>query len=164
MKMTKLRMVIKTSDGKLSEAILPVNSSGRWVRTSIPVKLIPGFSKSNHMISAIAVSGDAPAYFYIGEIRVTTDTTPIQGSINNTELNIGRGTDVTLTGNAESGITPVEFVWDFDSKDGLQDEAIGQSIVHRFRIPGHFMVTLTVRDIYGVKKPWTGTFHVTVNP
>lgn len=164
LRMGRLRIVIKTSDGKLSEAIAPVNASGRWVRTSIPIDRIPGFAKSNRQIAAMAISGDAPAYFYIGEIRVTTDQTPIQGSINNTDLNIGKGTEVILSANAEAGLTPVEFVWDFDAKDGLQEEAWGQAIRHKFRIPGDFVVTLTIRDPYGLKKPWTGTMRVTVNP
>jgi hypothetical protein len=162
--MTKVRMVIKTSDGKLSEAIIPVSGSGKWIRTGIPVAMIPGFSKTNKMVSAIAVSGDAPAYFYVGEIRVLADQTPIQGYLLTGEQNLGRGTEITLSGAAESGFCPVEFVWDFNDKDGLQDDSIGQTVSHKFRIPGEFNVTLTIRDLYGVKKPWRGTVKVVVNP
>lgn len=166
--MSEMRVVIKTSDGKLSEAILPIGQAGgsvnKWVRTGIPINQIPGFAKTNKQITAIAASGNAPAFFYIGEVRVAVDQTPIQGVLGNSDMNIGRGTDVTLYGSAEAGMTPVEYVWDFDAKDGLQEEARGQAVTHKFRLPGEFKVTLTIKDKYGLKQPWTGTFNVTVNP
>ena len=162
--MSKVRVVLKTSDGKLSEAILPVSTSGKWIRTSIPVASIPGFAKTNKMVTAIALGSDAPAFFYVGEISTAQDTTPIQGYLTTTDLNIGKGTEVVLSGSAEAGSTPLEYVWDFNATDGMQDESMGASIRHKFRTPGNFKVTLTIRDIYGIKQPWTGTINVTVNP
>jgi hypothetical protein len=162
--MSKIRVVLKTSDGKLSEAILPVSTSGKWVRTSIPIASIPGFAKTNKMVTAIAVGSDAPAFFYVGEISAAQDSTPIQGYLTTTDLNIGKGTEVVLSGSAEAGATPLEYVWDFNAADGMQDESMGASIRHKFRTPGTFKVTLTIRDIYGIKQPWTGTINVTVNP
>jgi hypothetical protein len=163
-KLANIRLVIRTSDGKLSEAMLPISSTGKWVKTGIPVSRIPGFAKTNKSISSVAVSGDAPAVFYIGEIGVYTDPTPIQGYLTNTDQNIGLGTELVLSGSAESGITPVEYVWDLDDRDGVQEDAIGQAIRHKFRVAGQFRVTLTIRDIYGLKKPWSSSFAVTVNP
>lgn len=162
--MSKVRVVLKTSDGKLSEAILPVSTSGKWIRTSIPVASIPGFAKTNKMVTEIAVGSDAPAFFYVGEISTAQDSTPIQGYLTTTDLNIGKGTEVVLSGSAEAGSTPLEYVWDFNAADGMQDESIGASIRHKFRTPGTFKVSLTIRDIYGIKQPWTGTINVTVNP
>lgn len=163
-RMENLRLVITTTDGKLSEAMLPVRSAGKWVQAGIPVSMIPGFSKTNQVIQSVAVSGDAPSYFYVGEIKVATDESPIQGHIHNEALNIGKGTEVVLQGSAEGGATPLVFSWDFNSTDGVQEDAIGAAVRHKFRIPGTFKVTLTVKDIYGIKTPWVGTFDVTVNP
>lgn len=163
-RMENLRLVITTTDGKLSEAMLPIRSVGKWIQAGIPVSMIPGFAKTNKTIQSIAVSGDAPTYFYLGEIKVTQDVSPIQGQIHNTALNVGKGTEVVLQATADGGATPLVFSWDFNSTDGVQDEAAGQAVRHKFRLPGTFKVTLTVKDIYGVKTPWVGTLDVTVNP
>ncbi|MDQ2986710.1 MAG: PKD domain-containing protein [Armatimonadota bacterium] len=163
-RMENLRLVITTTDGKLSEAMLPIRSVGKWIQAGIPVSMIPGFAKTNKTIQSIAVSGDAPTYFYLGEIKVSQDVSPIQGQIHNTALNVGRGTEVVLQATADGGTTPLVFSWDFNSTDGVQDEATGQAVRHKFRLPGTFKVTLTVKDIYGVKTPWVGTLDVTVNP
>jgi PKD repeat protein len=162
--MENLRLVITTTDGKKSEARIPVRSAGRWVQAGIPVSMIPGFAKTNRTIQSIAMAADAPTYFYIGEIKVTQDVSPIQGQIHNTSLNIGKGTEIVLQSTADGGSTPLIFSWDFNSTDGLQEDATGQAVRHKFRQPGTFKVTLTVKDIYGLKTPWVGTLDVTVNP
>ena len=163
-RMQNMRVVITTTDGKRSEAVLPIRSAGKWIQAGIPVGKIPGFAKTNRTIQSVAIAADAPTYFYVGEIRVTQDVSPIQGQIHNTALNVGKGTEVVLQGTADGGVTPLEFVWDFNSTDGVQEEATGQAVRHKFRQPGTFKVTLTVRDIYGIKQPWVGTLDVTVNP
>jgi len=166
--MENVRLVLKTTDGKLSEVILPIASgttyTDRWRRVGIPLQKIPGFSKTNQVLSAIYISGDGRSTFFVGEIRILTDQTPIQGSLPFRELNLGRGQEVQLYATAEAGYSILEYLWDFDSKDGLQEEAIGQVIYRKFRVPGEFTITCTIRDLFGLKKPWTGTIAVTVNP
>jgi hypothetical protein len=163
-RMENLRLVITTTDGNRSEAILPIRSVGKWVQVGIPVAMIPGFAKTNRVVQSIAMSADAPTYFYVGEIKVTQDVSPIQGQIHNQPLNVGKGTEVVLQGTADGGSTPLLFIWDFNSTDGIQEDATGQAVRHKFRQPGTFKVTLTVKDIYGLKQPWVGTLDVTVNP
>jgi hypothetical protein len=170
--MDNLRMILRTTDGKLSEAYVPLGSGGsavgKWRRVGVPLKSIAGFSKSNKEVEAIAFAGDSPTSFYLGELRVVRDQTPIQGFISVTEYNIGINTELTFSASAEAGLSVVEYVWDFDASDGLQVEAIGQSVVHRFRKPSKpdqpFVVTLTIRDVFGLKQSWKGTVAVTVNP
>jgi hypothetical protein len=163
-RLENVRLVITTTDGKLSEVMLPIRSAGKWIQAGIPVSMIPGFAKTNKMIQSIAVSGDAPSYFYVGEIKVATDDSPIQGHIHNEPFNVGKGTEMVLQGSADGGATPLVFSWDFNSSDGVQEDATGAAVRHKFRIPGTFEVTLTVKDIYGIKTPWVGKLKVTVNP
>lgn len=166
--MENLRVVIFTTDGKATEIYLPLTSSGRaygrWVKVGVPLSAIPRFDQTNGTIAAIAVSGDARTTFYLGEIRIVTDSTPIQGFLDRTEMNLARGDEVLLTASAEGGYSILEYVWDFDASNGLQDEATGPAVYHRFRIPGDYVVTCTIRDKYGLKKPWQGTIKVKVNP
>ena len=62
----------------------------------------------------------------------------------------------------------LEYVWDFDDADGTQVDAIGQTVTHQFRqasAPGKkTIVTLTIRDKYGLKPPAKTTVEVLVNP
>lgn len=175
-----VRLVIRTSDGKFSEALYPLSSAAgatnRWIRVGIPLQSIPGFLKTNQEIAAIAVSGDAPGTFYLGEIRVITDNTPIQGFLSHRSLVLGRGDAVTLWASAEAGFTPLIYEWDFDHRDGIQVDATGPVVYHRFRIPSYnpdprsgelpkpLLVTVTIRDPFGLKPPWQGTIEVIVNP
>ena len=166
--MENLRVILWTTDGKATELFLPLTSAGkaagRWVRVGIPVFAIPGFDRTNMVVDRIAVSGDARTIFYLGEVRVVTDSTPIQGFLDRTEMNLARGDEVLLTASAEGGYSVLEYAWDFDASNGVQDDANGPAVYHRFRIPGEYMVTCTIRDKYGLKTPWTGTIKVTVNP
>lgn len=162
-----LRLLITTTDGKTTEVLLPLNTSGspvgRWKKVGVPLMAIPGFDATNKTIKNIAISGDAVTNFYIGEIRVVNDQTPVQGFLDVVEMNLASGDEVLLSAGGEGGFSVLEYVWDFDAKNGLQEEALGQAIYHRFRIPGEYVVTLTVRDKFGLKKPWQGTIKVTVN-
>ncbi len=166
--MENLRLIIRTSDGKSAEAYYPLATAtgvtDRWRRVGIPLSKIQGFAGTNKEITSISVAGDAPAAFYLGEVRVVTDQTPIQAELSSREMNLGRGQEVTLWAIAQAGFTVVEYSWDFDARDGLQDENTSQVVMHRFRVPGEYTVTCTVRDKFGIKPPWSGTIQVTVNP
>ena len=158
-----LRLVLKTSDGKFSEAVIPTGGMvSRWRQLGIPLTVIAGFAKTNQQVTSISLAGDALTTFYLGELRVVTDMTPIQGFLPLNTLQIGRDQEHAFTGSAEAGYSVIEYAWDFNEKDGMQDDAIGQRIFHRFRIPGEYTVTLTIRDVYGLKKPWAGKIKVTV--
>ncbi|MFN8140532.1 MAG: PKD domain-containing protein [Fimbriimonadales bacterium] len=158
-----IRMLIRTSDGKLSEAVLPVGLGyNRWKPLGIPLNKVSGFSKTNMEISSISFGADAPGMIYVGEVRAVNDKSSIQGRTEKMTMTMARDQETLFVGAAEAGSTICEYVWDWDAKDGLQEDAIGQAVYHRFRVGGDYVVTLTVRDKYGVKKPWTGTIKVTV--
>jgi PKD repeat protein len=70
---------------------------------------------------------------------------------------------VTFQARASGGATKVVYQWDFDAADGLQVDAEGRQVRFRFRKPGTFTVTLTVRDAYGLKTPYSTTLKVVVN-
>ncbi|QLC49634.1 right-handed parallel beta-helix repeat-containing protein [Methanolobus zinderi] len=43
----------------------------------------------------------------------------------------------------------VSYSWDFDSSDGIQEEATGETVTREFPVQGRFEVTMTVTDISG---------------
>lgn len=163
-----VRMVITTTDGLRSEAFLdlstPVADERGWFSVGIPLQAINGFERTNKAIQSIALAGDAVSTYYVGSIKIINDTTPVFAEPNVRELNLAFGDQVTFAAAGSAGATPVKFQWDFDSRDGITVDVEGQTVVHRFRNPGEFEVTLTAIDIYGLKQPYTTKIKVIVNP
>ncbi|MCC7231251.1 MAG: PKD domain-containing protein [Fimbriimonadaceae bacterium] len=167
-KLQNIRVIVTTTDGKKSEAYIPVatNSSGDkgWRTVAVPLQAISGFDRTNKEVKEIGFAGDVPTTFYIGDLRVLNDTTPISGEPNVRELNLALGDFVNLSANGYGGSSILKYTWDFDDKDGIQEDSIGQSIKRQFRKPGNYTITLTIVDVFGLKKPYSTTIKAKVNP
>ena len=162
-----LRFVITTTDGKRSEGFLPIatsTSKEKWRRVGMPLNAIQGFDRTNKIVKEIAISGDATATIYVGEVTILSDTTPIFGEPNVRELNLALGDEREFWATASGGASVLKYTWDFDSADGIQVDAEGQVIKRRFRVPGEYTVTLTISDVFGLKQPYSTTMKVVVNP
>jgi len=164
----QIRLIITTSDGKKSEAYIPANTSGPgdqgWTTVAVPLQAISGFDRTNKMISQIGLAGNTTATFYVGDLRVVDDSTPIRGEANTREINAALGDEYTLTATGFGGSSILRYTWDFDDKDGIQVDAEGQSITHKFRKAGNYTITVTIQDYFGLKQPYTSTIKVVVNP
>jgi len=166
--LSMVRMIVVTDDGMRSEAYVPMTTGGKgergWRRVGIPLKAITGFDKSSKKIKELWFSGDSTATFYIGQMEIVNDSTPIYGEPNRRELNLALGDEIEFIGNGSGGATILKYTWDFDAKDGIQIDAEGQFIKHKFRRPGDYTITLTISDVNGLKKPYSTTIKVKVNP
>lgn len=164
----KVRMIVGTTDGKKSEIYVPVAASkyegNGWRSIAVPLQAISGFERTNKTVEAISLSTDTPVTLYIGALEIVSDTTPITGEVNTKGLTLDRGDEVSIQARGEGGASMLVFQWDFDDQDGVQVETEGPVGRHKFRKPGKFMVTTTVVDQYGVKRPYQIRFPVTVNP
>jgi PKD repeat protein len=147
-------VIITTSDGKKSEAYIPVDTSVS----------ISGFDRTNKTVKSIAISGDATATFFVGDISIVNDSTPITGDVNTHDLNLAQGDEFEFTASGSGGSTPLKYTWDFDASDGIQVDAEGRSVTRKFRKPGNYIITLTISDLYGLKTPYTTTIKAVVNP
>ena len=150
-----------------SEAYVNVGTNSgdkAWKGISVPLNAITGLARTNKIVRDIAFSGDATATFFVGEIRVVSDTTPITGEVNVREVNLALGDELELKGTGFGGASILKYSWDFDDKDGIQEDAEGQVVKRKFRVPGKYTVTLTITDQYGLKKPYKTSLKVTVNP
>ncbi len=162
-----LRFVISTSDGKKSEAYVNLettqpNAKG-WRMVGIPLQAIRGFDKTNKTVSSIAVSTDTVGTLYIGAMNILNDATPVYAEPNTRDLNLAQGDEVVLSATGSGGATPIKFMWDFDSSDGIAVDAEGQAVRRRFRKAGEYTITVTAQDIYGLKAPHSSTIKVVVN-
>lgn len=162
------RLIVTTSDGKKSEVYVPANTSAAtdegWKTVSIPLQAITGFDRTNKTIQSIAFAGNSTATFYLGDLRVVDDSTPIRGEATVRELNLALGDEYTFSATGFGGSSILKYTWDFDDKDGIQVDAEGQSVVRKFRKAGNYTVTVTISDFYGLKQPYSSTIKVVVNP
>lgn len=174
-----IRIIVTTTDGKKSEAIISTSaaSSGErgWRQAGIPLQAIKGFDKTNKIIKDIAFSGDVSTAFYIGDMRILSDKTPIRAEPNFRNAVATTNDNIIFSANGFGGSSVLKYEWDFDETDGIQVDAEGQSVRYRFRIPsndqaggrvkpgGVYVVTLTVRDQYGLKEPYSTTIKVKIN-
>ena len=164
-----LRLVITTTDGKKSDAYVEVPAArargGGWIPAAIPVQAIAGFSNTNTEILSILVSSDAPTTMYLRDISVVKDETPIYADLTpSTDLNLAFGDEYTFTASGYGGATQLNYEWNFDAANVKGVDAWGRTVKRRFRKAGEFVVQVTVRDIYGYKKPFVRSIKVKVNP
>lgn len=164
-----LRAIVTTTDGKKSEVYVPVTSTAKnergWSTLAVPLQAITGLDRTNKQISEIAFAADDTVTFYVGDLRVVSDTTPLRGETDvKGSLNIGATETRTFRAYGSGGASVLKYTWDFDDADGIQVDAEGQTVKRRFRKPGTYTVTLTVSDYFGLKQPYTSTFKITVNP
>lgn len=175
----KLKIVLICEEGTFVASnfplyLLPAREEG-WFSVAIPFVAFKGIDRAaTARVREIRIFGDARDTFWIGEIRTTTDDEPISVEpLEDMEVSVGDA--VEFVAQATGGISPLEYIWDFDFSDGLQEDAKGQRVIHVFRRaspevrgkPGElqpFVVTLTVRDLGGAKKPVRRTINVIVNP
>lgn len=164
-----IRLVVTTSDGKKSEVYIPVSTSAfmdnGWKVVSVPLKAISGFDRTNKIIKNIAFSGDASTTFYIGDLRVINDPTPITGDIEgNPTLNLALDDSVEFRAMGSGGSSILKYSWDFGTNKTIEEDSVGQTVTRKFRTPGTFTITLTISDLYGLKKPYSTSVTVKVNP
>lgn len=175
----QIRLIITTTDGKRSEAVLPTAYASTvdrgWKQAGVPLQAIKGFDKTNKIVKDIAFSGDVSTAFYVGDIRVLSDQTPIRSDMTPRTLTATTNDTITFTANGFGGSSILKYQWDFDDTDGIQIDAEGAVVKYRYRIPstganrsvplpkGAYTVTLTVSDQYGLKESYTTTASIKIN-
>jgi len=174
-----IRIIITTTDGKRSEAILPAATSSSndrgWKQASIPLQAIRGFEATNKIVQSISFAGDVSTAFYVGDVRVLNDKTPIRGEPTFRTLQTERNATNVYAANGFGGSSVLKYTWDFDDADGIQVDAEGQAVRYKYRVAsddqtnpstvrkdGVFIVTLTISDAYGLKEPYSTQLKVKV--
>lgn len=164
--MENVRLVLATSTGKNLEVLMPMSyaaDDGQWKLLHIPVAAIPGITAEDAQVTAVRVFADQPGTIHLGLIRIKTDATPLS-ILPMEEKVVPRNDRYRYTVSANGGSTALVYSWDFDASDGIQDESQGRSVIHAYRKPGDYTVTVTLSDYYGIKPPATMKFKVHVTP
>lgn len=176
---SRMKVILNCEEGSFVASNFPVvlNPADQegWFSVAIPFVAFKNLDKAQSAkVKEIRLFGDSKDTFWIGEIRTTTDDEPISVDALD-DLEVSKGEPVELRAQATGGISPLQYTWDFDLSDGIQEDAFGPSVVHTFRkesptAPGNqlevqpYVVTVTVKDLSGAKKPIRRQAAVIVNP
>lgn len=138
-----------------------------WMVISFPFTVLKGAAElPSYKVKRIVVTGDGTEPFYLGEIRTVKDTTPLQANAGE-DKEVSKNYKVLFQGLCTAGASAIKYSWDFDDSDGIQEEGVGQVVYHRFLKESQpnkdYTVTLTVSDIFGIKKSAVSTIKVKVN-
>jgi len=168
-KLKTIRVIVTTTDGKKSETYVPVNTSSGtgergWRSVAVPLQAISGFERTNKTVQSVAFSTDVSAVVYLGDLRVINDSTPVRGEPNVRSINRELGAEVVFSATGQGGTSVLKYTWDFDDSDGVEVDAEGQVVKHKFRRPGTYTITLTISDYFGLKAPFKTTIKAKINP
>jgi hypothetical protein len=175
----KMKVVLVCEEGTFVASHFPVMlqpaQEEGWFSVAIPYVAFKGMDKAQTVhLKEMRVFGDAKDTFWIGEIRTTSDDEPISvDPLDDLEVSVGE--TVEFRAAATGGISPLHYSWDFDLSDSIQEDSTGPATVHVFRkkspdVPGRagelqpYVVTLTVSDLSGAKRPVRRQTSVIVNP
>lgn len=162
-----LRIVLTAEDGTKAETFIDLKNTSPnergWRKVGVPLAAINGWAKTSKKLKTMAISLDSIGTVYVGDMQILKDETPIYAEPSVREMNLALGDQVTLSGMGYGGSSPLKFSWDFDKADGVSADAEGQAITRKFRKPGVYVITMTVSDVYGLKKAHTSEITVTVN-
>lgn len=155
-----VHLLFTLANGQQADVIRPYPDvdagTEQWVNLAVPVAALSFPSGAGSPLQSVSVGGDDFAVFYVGQIKLVQDTTPITCFAGDRQDVFPRQ-PVTLHGTASGGASALRYSWDFDDKDGITDQAEGPSVTTQYLKSGTYKVTLTVSDIDGLKKPATST-------
>jgi hypothetical protein len=168
----RMRFLLIMGDGSQHEMIRPVDlppseDVDAYVALNFPMatvlKTFGGKIPTGEgaKLKSLVISGDQYQQFHIGEIRLLTDETEINVSPLD-DMIAFPNSELSFSGAAEGGASTLKFSWDFDSSDGIQQDAVGRTVNYTFRKAGKYTVTLTVSDVDGLKKPQSVTLDLDV--
>jgi len=174
----RLKVILVGEEGRVTATNQPVvlfpARQENWFEVAVPFSAFKGLDKMDSFnLREIRLFGDHKDDFWIGEIRTATDEEPITVEpLSAQEVSVGD--QVQFRAEATAGLSALKFSWDFDASDGIQEDATGPVVVHYYRKPSEllqgsqepepYVVTLTVSDLSGVKKPERRQTDVVVNP
>lgn len=175
-----MRFLLTMVDGSQVELVRPVemppmDDASQWVPITVPfstiAKKLGGKATGGDAtkLKSLAFFGDKFGQFYIGEINVIADETEISIAPLDDQIFFAQQQTI-FVGNAEGGSSTLKYSWDFDASDGIQEDATGRVVQYTFPKVGQeaggqkkYIITLTVRDVDGLKKEARTTLEADVS-
>jgi hypothetical protein len=139
-----------------------VDDNQDWFSIFVPIaKLSIADSGSQPKLTALSLATNNPTLINVGQVRLVTDTSPLQASAGG-EKDISVNELAVFKAQATSGASTLKYQWDFDTQANFVAESEGERVTHAYPASGNYVVTLVVTDVDGIKAPviTTTTVHV----
>jgi hypothetical protein len=166
----RMRFLFLMADGSQYELVRPLDvppseDPDSYIPIHIPIAALKKAAKkplkgNAAQLASLVICGDKYDSFYIGEMDILTDETEISLADLDDQIAFAEN-EMSFTGDAEGGASTLKFSWDWDASDGIQEDDTGRTVKHVF--PASLfrggeqihktVVTLTVRDVDGLKMP-----------
>lgn len=167
----RMRFLAILSDGRQIELIRPLDMKptddpDAYMPVTFPLaalKKSAGGSLTSGKLKSLVICGDKYQQFQIGEIQVITDDSEIDVAPLE-QIDAFADNDIPFQGDAEGGASTLKFTWDWDAADGIQEDAVGRSVNKVFKKAGKVVITLTVSDVDGLKKPQSAKLELDIAP
>lgn len=164
----RFRVFLVTDRGEMIVDSWPITSGALvnegWRKVDIPLAAFKSVSPEHGTtLKAIRLFADRADVFFVGQIRLLVDDTPLRVKVNATPASTQVGSRVAFAADVTAGNSDTVISWDFDQSNGIQVDAQGQRVEWIFSRPGQYVVTCRVADLYGSKEPATSTATVNVS-
>jgi hypothetical protein len=167
----RVRFVFESDSGLAVSAEQPtgiLDPDDNWLRVAVPLaKLGLPEDITEFRLKRLVITTDGPgtattpATMFLGEAKLVEDDQPIKVDPIGSQT-IALGDEVVLVGEATGGVSSLKYSWDWDARNGVQDETLDRIGRCTYTRGGDYTVTLTVSDIDGLKKPVSVTGKITV--
>ncbi|MCE5313425.1 MAG: PKD domain-containing protein [Armatimonadota bacterium] len=164
-RVSNVRFVFEAEDGSsisVEEPTGQLDPDDNWVRIAVPLaKFHLAEEATDFSVKRLLVFSDIANTFYIGEIKLVTDTSQIKVDAIGSQT-VAIQDNVFIVAQAEGGVSNLKYSWDFDSSNGIQEEQTDMVAHYVYTRGGDYTITLTVSDVDGIKQPvqTTGKFSV----
>ena len=167
-----LRFLFTLADGRQADILRPYPQAADgtlgegWYSIAVPLSLLKfsggtAAAPQSNVLQSVTVGGDQFGVFYIGRLRLATDTAPLTVSIEGLQT-AAPGQPVTLRAKLDDSLSALKYDWNFDG--GTADSTTGVVVTPEFATAGHdYTVTLTVTDQDGIKKAAQATKKIHIS-
>lgn len=163
-KVNEIRVVLQSDDGRTVEVTqdVPTARDEGWYKIAIPFKVLGLKQGESFRVTRILIFTDVPDTIFLGQISTMKDDTPITVYAGEDQV-VAIYDTVTIRAEAEGGANMLRYSWNFGDRDPDGEDASGIMMSHKYTRGGDFTITLTVSDLWGIKKPAVKKIKITVN-
>jgi len=161
-KATHVRFVFESDTGlsvSVEEPTGVIDPDDNWLRIAVPMsKLKLPADVKEFRLKRLVIATDGPgtsttpATMFLGEAKIVEDDQPIKVDPIGSQT-IALGDEVVLLAEARGGVSSLKYSWDWDARNGIQDETVGKIGRCTYTKGGDYTITLTVSDVDGIKTP-----------
>ena len=156
---TDLRLSFTFADGRQSDILRPLPdvsdavAGEGWYSVNVPVSALNLGGGAAPLLKSVTVGGDHYGVFFVGRIKLGTDTPTLAVTIDGPET-VLPGQPVALSAQGGGAFSALKYSWDLDEGNEVPDQPSGQAVTARYFEGGQdHTVTVTVTDLDGLRKP-----------